>query len=140
MCRIHSLSKYLLSDSFLLQDKFLDSCSSELARIQKFTEAADTSLDQGRAGPRADRSDAELDLSEQQQEAPGPLAQKCNGKNRTNHKSTLVDYEVIKSTDLGEGKCTFSRWLCAKHRNIRRHEHVILDPVHISGSVQPCHN
>lgn len=56
-------------------DKFLNSCSSELVGGKKSTDAAQRSVDPGRAGPRAG---AELELNEGQQEAPEPQAHKRN--------------------------------------------------------------
>ncbi|KAL3971672.1 zona pellucida sperm-binding protein 1 [Sarotherodon galilaeus] len=56
-------------------DKFLNSCSSELVGGKKSTDAAQRSVDPGRAGPRAG---AELEPNEGQQEAVEPQAHKCN--------------------------------------------------------------
>lgn len=54
---------------------------------KKSNDAAQRSADPGRAGPRAG---AELDPNEGQQEAPEPLAHKCNGKNKTANTKLLV--------------------------------------------------
>lgn len=72
-------------------DKFLNSCSSELVGGKKSTDAAQRSADPGRAGPRAG---AELEPNEGQQEAPEPLAHKCNARGDENEEKRTVLFEL----------------------------------------------
>ncbi|XP_026045704.1 kinesin-like protein KIF20B isoform X6 [Astatotilapia calliptera] len=72
-------------------DKFLNSCSSELVGGKKSTDAAQRSADPGRAGPRAG---AELEPNEGQQEAPEPLAHKCNARGNENEEKRTVLFEL----------------------------------------------
>ncbi|XP_013768908.1 kinesin-like protein KIF20B [Pundamilia nyererei] len=71
-------------------DKFLN-CSSELVGGKKSTDAAQRSADPGRAGPRAG---AELEPNEGQQEAPEPLAHKCNARGHENEEKRTVLFEL----------------------------------------------
>ncbi|KAI3363512.1 hypothetical protein L3Q82_012110, partial [Scortum barcoo] len=88
MCPLISLTNF--SDvSFLLQDKSLDSYSSELAGIKRVAEAAHKYLGSGRAGAQGDGRDTaeELErkvseLNEQQLKVQDQMAHKHNGEAR----------------------------------------------------------
>lgn len=77
--------------SFLLQDKSLDSYSSELADIKKAAEAARKCLVSGQAGTQGDRDDTVeelerkvLELNEHQRKVQDQMAHKHNGKTHMN--------------------------------------------------------
>lgn len=111
MCSLISLTN--LSDvSFLLQDKSLDSYSSELADIKKAAEAAHKCLGSGRAGAQGDREDAVeelerkvLELNEHQRKVQDQMAHKHNGKNA---------YESISVFICPKDRC----WMQMEEENI----------------------
>lgn len=86
MCSVISLINF--SDVFFrLQDKSLDSYSSELAGIKKAAETAHKCLGSGQAGPWGDRNDAVeelerkvLELNEHQRKVKEQMAHKHKGK------------------------------------------------------------